>query len=362
MDKEPRRITGYKALSPGKYRPQTPPKEVTVTAADVRDFVDAINIKYAKGVPVTLTFTHSQGLEGIEVGVLERAELRGEDAYIDMAVLTDAISKGEIVRTLEQMADGIETGMMGASWEGWQGGYMNDSYTGERRFNVWPTGYAILPGKMQPAVPPGVPIAADENQDSAGVFLHNVTIAPDGGNSPIEGGHEVELKEALAMIATLKAEIAELKKAKAEESDKDELAAKDTEINDLKAEVKVHEDAAEVALETHANELQKTVLEKVLAANREEVEKDLKAMDKPAERVQFLEMLDKSIKPIEAKGTKLGAGDDTDAETGTEELKIAAQKKAIYAAADAGKFDLTTIQGDEQATDIAMRDHPELFE
>ena len=361
--KEPRKITGYKALSPGKYRPQTPPKVITITAQDVKDWVDAVNIKYNIGNPVTLTFTHSQGLAGIEVGVLEKAYLRGEDAYIDMAVLVDAVHKGEIVRTLEQIADGIETGMMSASWEGWQGGYANETYTGKRNFSVWPTGYAVLPGKTQPAIPPGVPISADENQDSAGVFLRNVTIAPDGGNSPTERGHEMTLEEAIKMIATLKAEIVELKKSQAEESNKDELAVKDKEIKDLKAEVKVHEDAAEVALETKAGELQTKVLEKVLAGNRKTTEEDLKALDSPAERVQFLEMLDNSLSPIEAGGTKLDAGDEPgDGEEADEEKKIDAQQKAIYAAADAGKFDMRTIQGNEQATEIAMRDNPELFE
>lgn len=314
LEKQPRRITGYKALSPGIYRPQTPPKEITTTAEDVQEWVEAVNIKYSIGNPVTLMFTHAEGLAGIECGLLERAWMVGEDAYVDIVVLTDAISKGEIVRTLDQIADGIETGMMATSWEGWQGGYKNDTYTGDRTFNVWPTGYAVLPGSNQPAIPPGVPITADENQDSAGVFLRNVTMAPDGGNSPIERGQEMTEKEIADLKAEnvrLKEELAELKKSIAAE-DNETSEALVNENTDLKAKVKVFEDAEEAALKTKAKELQKSVLDRTLAANRPDVEKQILAIEDSHLRVQFLTAMDKSLPELKLDDEKLNAGDADD--------------------------------------------------
>ena len=349
---EPVTIKHYKVLSPGTYSPS--PQEIIITANDVQDYVDAVNIKEKLGVPVAIKYMHRDGVQSIAIGKQINAVREDDNAFVDLVFTMDAEFDGVVMATVDQMVSGLQDQILQGSMEAYPG-YSSPAYTGKRVFGIWPTAWAVLPAGEQPAIPPK--LIAGESE----ISLICISGAPDGGNSPIERGQEMTLEEAIKMIATLKAEIAELKKAKAEESDKDELAAKDTEIKDLKAEVKVHEDAVEAALETKANELQKTVLEKVLAANRSEAEKKLKAMDKPAERVQFLELLDITIKPIEAAGTKLGAGDDTDKEGGTEKVKIDAQKKAIYAAADTGKFDLTTIQGNEQATDIAMRDHPELF-
>lgn len=312
-DKEPRRIIGYKALSPGLYRPSTPPKQIETTAADVHEWSEAVNIKFAKGVPVTLMFTHAEGYEGVECGILEKSYMKGDIAYVDIAVLADAIVKGEVVRTIDQIADGLETGMMSASWEGWQGGYKNETYTGDRTFNLWPTGYAVLPGSTQPAIPPGVPLAADENQDSAGVFLRNVTIAPDGGNSPTEGGHEMalNLEQALEEIVKLKAEIAELKKAKSAEDDEASkvMASENTE---LKGKVKKFEDAAEVALKVKAEELQKSVLDKTLAAKRDDLKVKIEAIEDSHQRVQFLELMDESLEELEIDPEKLEAGEVDD--------------------------------------------------
>ena len=265
-------------------------------------------------------FTHAEGLAGIECGLLERAWIEGEDAYLDIIVLTDAVSKGEIVRTLDQIADGLETGMMSASWSGWIGGYKNETYTGDRTFNLWPTGYAVLPGNTQPAIPPGEPIAADENQDSAGVFLRGVTKAPDGGDSPTERGQEMTPDEALKMIADLKAEIVELKaeikelKGSGDEEATEKAEALEKQNTDLKSKVEKFEDAENEALKVKAEELQKSVLDKTLPANREKLTEKITAIEDSHERVQFLELMDEILPELEIDPEKLEAGEVEDDE------------------------------------------------
>lgn len=350
---EPRIIKHYKVLSPGTYSPH--PKEVTITAQDVIDFIDAVNKKQELGTPVAIKYAHRPGISSIPVGKLVNGIIEGVDGYADIEISMNAEFDGVVMATIDQIITGLESQILQGSMEAYQK-YKSEAYTGDRTFGLWPTAWAVLPAGEQPAVPPK--LIAGESE----ITLVCISGAPMRGDSPTERGQTMTLEEAIAMIATLKAEIAELKKAAADESNADDIAAKDKEITDLKAEVKVHEDAVEEALETQATELQKTVLKKVLAANRPKIEEDLKAMDSPAMRVQFLNMLDTSLVPLKAGDTKLGAGDDPgDGEETSEEKTIAAQKKAINAAADAGKFDIRTLQGNEQATEIAMRDNPELF-
>jgi len=350
---EPRILKHYKVLSPGTYSPS--PKEITITAQDVQDYVDAVNIKQKLGVPVSIKYMHRDGVKSIPVGKQVNAVLEGDSAFADLVISMDAEFDGVVMATISQMVDGLQDQILQGSMEAYPG-YSSPAYTGERVFGVWPTAWAVLPAGEQPAVPPR--LIAGESE----ISLIRITGAPTRGISLTERGQEMTLEEALKMIADLKGQLAELKKSKAEESNADELAVKDNEITDLKAEVKVHEDAAEVALETKAKELQTKVMDKVLAANRPETEKKIALLDSPAKRVQFLEMLDVSLPEIKVDKTKLNAGDAPgDGDESSEEKTIAAQKKAIIKAADDHKLDINTIQGNEQATDYAMRDCPELF-
>ena len=349
---EPRILKHYKVLSPGTYSPS--PKEITITAQDVQDYVDAVNIKEKLGVPVSIKYMHRDGIQSIPIGKQVNAVLEGDSAYADLVLSMNAEFDGVVMATIEQMASGLQDQILQGSMEAYPG-YSSPAYTGDRVFGVWPTAWAVLPAGEQPAVPPK--LIAGELELS----LIRITGAPTRGISLTERGQEMTLEEALKVIAELKAEIATLKKAKAEEVNTD-LEAKAKTITELEAENKELKAEAEKVIETKAKELQTKVLDKVLAANRPKVEEKIKAMDSPAERVQFLEMLDVSLAPIEADKTKLNAGDDPgDGEATSAEKTIAAQKKAIIKAADDHKLEINTIQGNEQATSIAMRDNPELF-
>jgi len=315
-------ITGYRAMTPGVYRPQSPPKDVTVAREDVQDFVDAVNRKMQSGAPVVLKIQHVDGLASIECGVLSRAEMRGDDAFVDISILTDAIYQGKIVRTQQQVYDGLRTGMMTCSWEGWNN-YQSPAYTGDRTFRIWPTAYAVLLGGDQPAIPSAIPAAAGENTDPSGVYLFGVATAPVGGNSPRErGSAEMTLEQALAKIVELEAKIADLTAAADKDKEAEVVAARErataaerkatdatTELTTVKSKLAEYAQKDADALKVKAGELQKVVLEKVLAAKRPALETKLAAMDSDATRVQFLELMTDNLDGLQADPAKLADGD-----------------------------------------------------
>lgn len=348
---ESRMIRHYKVLSPGKYSPS--PEPIEITAEDVQDFIDAVNIKHELGVPVAIKYAHRDGLMAIPVGRMSNGKVENGEGFVDLEVLIPAEYDGIQVASINQICDGLERGILQGSMEAFRK-YQSEAYTGKRVFGIWPTAWAVLPAGEQPAVPPKK-IAAGES------MVIRLTGAPQRGNSPTERGQEMTLEEALKEIARLKEELAELKKSKAEDASKEELEAKDKEIADLKAEVQKYENKAAEDLKEKADTKAKEVLEtRVLAANREAMKADLDSMDSER-KLQFCEMLEKTLPEIKAKEPKTGTGDSSSGAEGDLEARIEKQQRAIIKAADDHKLRLDTIQGNEQATEIAMRDNPELF-
>lgn len=359
-------IAGYRAMTPGVYRPASPPRDVTVEDADINDWIDAVNIKAEKGAPVVLKVQHRDALEAIEVGTVQRAWKSGADAYIDIAVLSDAIYKGEIVRTQQQLADGIRTGMMTCSWEGWYN-YQSPGYTGDRTFRVWPTGYAILLGGDQPAIPSAIPAAANDNIDPTGIYLRGIATAPARGVNPPERGNAMALtlEEAMKEIEALKAKIKDLEAA-ADKGKSDEVAtatkratSAEGRATAAEAELAKYRQAEADALKAKCADLTETVLKRVIPGKRDGLKAKLEAMDGDATRVQFLESMADNLPELtpEQKKTLNGEADGADAEA----KKVSEQKKAINAAADTHNLDLRTRQGADAALKYAQRDNPELF-
>lgn len=306
----------YRAMLPGVYRPQSPPRDVTVTAAEIADFVDAVNRKQEIGAPVVLKLEHRDGQDAIECGVLRRAWIDGEAAWIEIAVLSDAVYKGEVVRTQQQIADGIRTGMMTCSWEGWYN-YQSPAYTGDRKFRVWPTGYAVLLGGDQPAIPSAVPAAAADNTDPAGIYLRGIATAPVRGEDPLGKGEDtMTLEQAMAKIAELEAKIAEMEKAADKGKDAEVSAATERataaegKLTKAEAELARFRQAEADALKVKAGALETAVLAKVLPGQRDAMKAKLAAMDSDATRVQFLELMDPALPALSAEDEKLGKGDE----------------------------------------------------
>jgi hypothetical protein len=347
---DPILIERYRAMTPGVYRPQSPPKDVTVARADIVDFVDAVNIKREKGAPVVLKVEHRGSLDAIECGILQRAWMEGDDAYIDIAVLSDAIYKGQIVRTQQQVADGIRTGMMTCSWEGWNN-YKSPAYTGDRSFRIWPDSYAVLLGGDQPAIPSAIPAAAADNTDPAGEYLRGVASAPERGISSTERGQSVTIEQALAKIAELEAKIKEMETAADKGKDAEVVAAQE---RVKAAEAKTAASETELAkyrtqeaeaLKVKCADLTKTVTEKLLPAKRPEFANQLAAMDSDASRVRFLALIDMNIPELTPEQAQLAAGDaekDSDpvahttkrAETMAAERKISFREALAIVAAE----------------------------
>ena len=235
--------------------------------------------------------------------------------------------------------------MMTCSWEGWHN-YSNPAYTGDRTFLVWPTGYAVLLGGDQPAIPSAIPAAADENTDPAGEFLRGVATAPVGGNSPRErGSAAMTLEQALEKIKELEAKIAELEKAADKVKDSDPESAPETaaamerataaegKLTAANAELAKYRAAEAEALRVKCADLAKTVTEKVLPARREGLTAKLAAMDSDAVRVQFLEIMAENLDGLQADPAKLAEGDPESDGSDPFESKVKAAEKL---AADKG--------------------------
>ena len=308
---EPVTIKHYKVLSPGTYSPS--PQEIIITANDVQDYVDAVNIKEKLGVPVAIKYMHRDGVQSIAIGKQINAVREDDNAFVDLVFTMDAEFDGVVMATVDQMVSGLQDQILQGSMEAYPG-YNSPAYTGERVFGLWPTAWAVLPAGEQPAVPPK--LIAGESE----ISLICISGAPIRGDGLIERGQDMTLEEALKEIATLKAEIAELKKAATKE-DAEASEAVATENTDLKSKLKVFEAAEATALKTKAEELEKSVLEKTLAGNREDLKTQIDTIEDSHQRVQFLEIMDKSLTKPEVKKEKLNAGEVVEDDTEDPYLK-----------------------------------------
>lgn len=192
-------ISDYKLLEPGTYDPH--PHRVNVTAEMVKDFVDSVNVKRELGVPVTINYLHRPTSKVITVGRIRYARYDDGKAYADLEVLSDAKINGEVVATAEDIAYKLRERMFQGSMEAYQN-YTSPAYTNGRKFGLWMVAWAVLPGGVQPAVPPR--IAADEEGGELLSFLMN-NQAPDGGESPEgKGASEMDEKVLKALEANTK--------------------------------------------------------------------------------------------------------------------------------------------------------------
>lgn len=345
---EPRVIDRYKLLEPGHYDPH--PHPVDVTAEQVSDFVDAINRKASIGVPVAIKYMHSKETEAIPVGRVLKAWLEGEEAWGSLEISMDAMKKGEIVLTVNQMTEGLIRNILGGSMEA-KFRKNTEAYTEGREFTLWPSAYVILPPGVEPAVPPNIPIAAAEDgQPEELVYLG----APIRGNSPDgKGAEEMEFKEkfekAEADLVTMTGE---------KDGVQTKLDASEKKVKDLE---KADADRIEAEAKDKEKVLLETVEKKILPGKREEFRADLDKMDSHAARVQFLEMQEKILEDVELDPEKLNAGEAGGDGLSKEERRGEKQYAAIVEAAVEHDLNIDFTEDLQQATNFATIKNPDLF-
>lgn len=322
-----RTLFGYKLLEPGDYHPSSGP--ITLTAEDVQDFVDCINIKASLGVPVGIKYTHMTGTHGvavIPVGLCRKAWLVGDKAYGDLEIEMDAIYQGEVVSSVETIATGLEKKILQGSMEAYRN-YTSKAYTGGRKFGLWVTAWAILPTGEQPAIPPR--IAANEEEDQELILLTGN--APEGNSPDREGAEEMEIKEVSEKVVDLGSKVdalAErfsnfLEQVKASNQEGDESP-------EASVDLKAAEEAVEIIL--------KTAFSQKPAGQREALVDYVNLGKTPAEKLERITALGVIVPDLKVPASgKLDNGEAApegdEAETRTpEEIEAAAVKADVLKA------------------------------
>ena len=319
-------IKDYKLLAPGEYNPST--GKLIVTDADVKDFVDAINLKAMVDVPTAIVYDHRGKAKAIPVGTMVSATYRDGNAYGNMSLEMDAQEDGKTLATIDQMQVGLQNKILQGSMEAYRN-YKSKAYTGARKFGLWPTAWAILPAGVQPAVPPN--IAASEGADEI-VWL-TLNEAPEEGKSPNRKGAEMTLEELGKLVeanADAIAEVVNGLKVKASDDSKTEKAA----------EVIAAEAAAQVAVEA-AEEAVVIAMEPMVARKpegvREKVTDFVNAGETPADKIARIKTIDSLVpdlvlpagSTLEAGESDPDTGDKTDGDKIVDKAKKMAKEKKI---------------------------------
>lgn len=192
---------------------------------------------------------------------------------------------------------GIRERALGLSIEAKQF-YSSEEYTNGEEFRYWPTAWAVLPVGTQPAVTPGEPLAANED-DNIPVRLFAQETNPNRGNDPRKGDEmdkdkriaDLEAAEATkdARISTLEAEAGDWKqKAEAATQELDDIRAAN-EQKDI--------EAAEKAVEVDAD----TMLAKKLPGVREKAKVEIMACEGSEAKAAMVATLDKLLPDMTAE-------------------------------------------------------------
>ena len=285
-------ILNYPAFRPGSFSAQVG-GDIEITTAEVEKTSEAVNKLYQLGQPVALIDGHNSS---DALGVIPAS-------YVD----ADSVMRAALIGDWYAL-DGILNGTSGLSIEAIRN-YSSDAYTDGEEYPFWPTAWAVLPAGQQPAIPPGEPIAAaDDNDKPVRLYAHEQS--PERGVDPHGKGDaemtdlekriealEAKQTENESEISTLKAENGELKgKLEAAEKERDELKqAKEA------AEVEAAEKAVEAKLEE--------VLAKKLPGKREQFKADVMAAEGAEARLSMIELLDRNVPDMSADEQVLHAAE-----------------------------------------------------
>ena len=308
----------YPLMRPGTYELEQG-GTLELDTATIASVDDALNRQYSLGQPCAIVYGHGSGqAEGL----------------IPASMVEDSVLYGALVFNA-WMNDGITTGTYGLSVEAYRD-YSSDAYTGGATFPVWPVTWAVLGADVQPAVPPGEPLAAGQKPTEAVRFTVKQETAPIRGAEP--HGKEAEAMEELTkQIAALNDRIGTLEAAETELQAK--LSAAEKERDDLKAAADAHQvevQAAEIVTRTD-----KLMAAEVRPGARDKMKDKLTAAETPAAKLALLEAYEGIVEPVTVPAPVLQASapvPDGEPVSEADKLiqaaeKLAADEKITFAAA-----------------------------
>lgn len=288
-------ILDYPAWHVGSYEAAVGGK-FDVTDSDIDQMADAINRLYELGHPVALIDGHGSG---IALGVMPAA-----------MVDSDGVMRSALVASWS-VANDIRAGVYGLSVEALKD-YSSEAYTGGEVYAYWPTAWAVLPAGEQPAVPPGQPLAASEDNGPKTVRLYAHETAPTRGESPHgKEAEQMDTKELEAKLESLEAASLETaEKVSALETERDELKAKLEAAEKERDELKSAKEQAQLeAAEAETAKRAELILAASVPGTREKMQARLEAAEGTEAKRALLDAWEPLIDEKELDGARLRASE-----------------------------------------------------